>query len=237
MKYLAITDSHIEKLKTLLISQTFAHQHEFFKARHERQRSLLKSRQIGADWYFALEALTDAAANGEDQVFLTAENGWKTPQQYVLAFARFAGIIGSDDEEAESATHFRLSNGAQITFFDETAHFACHSGNVYVSEYAWANKPANMIKIAKGIAAHKRYRLTFYTSASQNKAAFKAYQSLVAHSGWSKTVTAQDAINSGCTLFDNEWLQELKSLHTPEDFKMLYECEWVIDSEAEECEA
>ena len=37
-----------------------------------RIRNLLKSRQIGATWYFAFEAFVDALETGRNQIFLSA---------------------------------------------------------------------------------------------------------------------------------------------------------------------
>ncbi|EEI2191350.1 terminase, partial [Salmonella enterica] len=57
---------------------TWAEEHLFEYQKHLRRnigqlvRNILKSRQIGATWYFAFEAFENAVMTGDPQIFLSA---------------------------------------------------------------------------------------------------------------------------------------------------------------------
>jgi hypothetical protein len=54
-----------------------------------RIRNLLKSRQIGATYYFAREALIDALTTGRNQIFLSASKAQAHVfKQYIIEFAK-----------------------------------------------------------------------------------------------------------------------------------------------------
>ncbi|MBF0335952.1 MAG: oxidoreductase, partial [Alphaproteobacteria bacterium] len=50
----------------------FVYQWTWHGAKRYRVRDIMKSRQIGATWYFAREALIDAITSGDNQIFLSA---------------------------------------------------------------------------------------------------------------------------------------------------------------------
>ncbi|MQE71226.1 terminase large subunit domain-containing protein, partial [Vibrio parahaemolyticus] len=50
----------------------FEYQHVMRKNIKQRIRNILKSRQIGATYYFSGEALEDAILTGDNQIFLSA---------------------------------------------------------------------------------------------------------------------------------------------------------------------
>jgi len=55
----------------------------------KRTRMILKSRQIGATWYFAREALADALVTGRNQIFLSASKAQAHVfKQYIIQFAK-----------------------------------------------------------------------------------------------------------------------------------------------------
>ncbi|NVH69973.1 terminase, partial [Burkholderia pseudomallei] len=60
----------------------------------QRTRNILKSRQIGATWYFAREALVDALDTDRNQIFLSASKAQAHVfKQYITQFARAAADI------------------------------------------------------------------------------------------------------------------------------------------------
>ncbi|EIW8657804.1 TPA: terminase family protein, partial [Klebsiella pneumoniae subsp. pneumoniae] len=67
------TDEQIEKLEEIFRNGMFEYQRHWWEAgiKH-RIRNVLKSRQIGATYYFAREALMDALMTGRNQIFLSA---------------------------------------------------------------------------------------------------------------------------------------------------------------------
>ncbi|EHQ0062106.1 TPA: terminase large subunit domain-containing protein, partial [Escherichia coli] len=54
------TEEQIVALREKILPSLAWHQREWYDNRHHRNRMILKSRQIGATWYFAREALLDA---------------------------------------------------------------------------------------------------------------------------------------------------------------------------------
>ncbi|MCV5225110.1 terminase family protein, partial [Escherichia coli] len=71
-------------------SSMFAYQRHWWEAgnRH-RIRNLLKSRQIGATFFFAREALIDAITTGRNQIFLSASKAQAHVfKQYIIDFAK-----------------------------------------------------------------------------------------------------------------------------------------------------
>ena len=69
----AISESQQQALIDNFYKIMFGYQQQWFQAGQQyRIRNILKSRQIGATYYFALEALIDALQTGRNQIFLSA---------------------------------------------------------------------------------------------------------------------------------------------------------------------
>lgn len=84
------TDEQIEKLEEIFRAGMFEYQRHWWDAgiKH-RIRNLLKSRQIGATYYFAREALIDALTTGRNQIFLSASKAQAHVfKQYIIDFAK-----------------------------------------------------------------------------------------------------------------------------------------------------
>lgn len=198
------------------------------------RRVLTKMRQCGADWFFSLEALSDALTTGRNQIFLGCGDGQsqinRTYLNALLSEARpqlQIHVLRLTDHYLE------LSNGAFIYFINPDSCCAALHGNVYVSEYAWADSPKNMIALAKSLSMHARYHATYYTTPSPSPEAWREYKKLISrNSTTSMTFTADDAAASGATLatgaalFDDEWLNDMKKELSAVDWKMLFMCEW-----------
>lgn len=84
------TDEQIEKLEEVFHASMFDYQRHWFEAgKTNRIRNLLKSRQIGATFYFAREALIDALLTGRNQIFLSASKAQAHVfKQYIIDFAK-----------------------------------------------------------------------------------------------------------------------------------------------------
>lgn len=67
-----ISEELIEKLVEVFLDECYEHQKDWYRAGNQRTRVILKSRQIGATFYFAREALIDALTTGRNQIFLSA---------------------------------------------------------------------------------------------------------------------------------------------------------------------
>ena len=66
------SEEQIEKLIEAFRDGCFDYQQDWYRAGNQRTRAILKSRQIGATYYFAREALIDALTTGRNQIFLSA---------------------------------------------------------------------------------------------------------------------------------------------------------------------
>ncbi|MBN4659165.1 oxidoreductase, partial [Escherichia coli] len=89
----AVDDEQQERLIERFEDSLFAYQRVWRRAAlAERIRNILKSRQIGATWYFAREALVDALETGRNQIFLSASKAQAHVfRQYILQFAAEEG--------------------------------------------------------------------------------------------------------------------------------------------------
>lgn len=193
-----------------------------------RRRVLTKMRQCGADWFFSLEALSDALATGRNQIFLgCSDDQSQVNRAYISALLDHAGPQLQNHVSRMTDFCLQLTNGAHIYFIDPDSHCAALHGNVYASEYAWADSPKNMIALAKGLSMHARYHATYYTTPSSNPEAWQEYKKLIASNiATSMIFTAEDAATSGATFFDDEWLNTMKSELSAADWRMLFMCEW-----------
>ena len=209
-------------------AEPFNYQMSWNLGARSRQRVLTKMRQCGADWFFSLEALSDALATGRNQIFLGCSDRQSlADKNYITAFLNTGGPELQSHVSHMTDGGLKLTNGAHIYFISPESLCAGLSGNVYVSEYAWADSPRNMIAIAKGLSMHKRYHATYYSTPSPNPEAWREYKKLIAsNSTTSMLFTADDAASSGAALFDDEWLNDMKKEYSAEAWKMLFMCEW-----------
>lgn len=86
-----ITEEMTEKLIEVFLDGCLEYQKDWYRAGNQRTRMILKSRQIGATYYFAREALIDALLTGRNQIFLSASKAQAHIfKAYIQAFAREA---------------------------------------------------------------------------------------------------------------------------------------------------
>ena len=212
---------------------------------------ILKSRQIGATWYFAREALIDAITTGRNQIFLSASKAQAHIfKQYILQFAaESCGVELAGDPIV-------LSNGAHIYFLGTNARTAQgYHGNFYFDEFFWTHRFTELNKVASGMAMHKMWRKTYFSTPSsiqheayahwsgdrfnKRRAKDERIQIDLSHdrlgSGgftgedkvWRNIVNIIDATRGGCDLFD---LEELRLEYNPEEFENLLMCGFIDDS-------
>lgn len=128
----------------------------------QRTRAILKSRQIGATWYFAREALVDAIQSGRNQIFLSASKSQAHVfKQYIIQFAKEAcGVELSGDPIV-------LPNGAHLYFLGTNARTAQgYHGNFYFDDFFWTHNFTELNKVASGMAMQKMYRKTYFSTPS-----------------------------------------------------------------------
>lgn len=230
----------------------FGHQKIWHRNSHERTRMVLKSRQIGATWYFAREALLDAIQTGRNQIFLSASKAQAHIfKQYIVQFAHEAcGVELAGDP-------IILANGAHLYFLGTNARTAQgYHGNFYFDEFFWTHRFEELNKVASGMAMHKQWRKTYFSTPSSIQHEAFAYwngdrfnkrrpkdQRIaldLSHGRlaggftgedkvWRNIVTILDAEAGGCDLFD---IDELRLEYNTEEFANLLMCEFIDDTQS-----
>lgn len=243
------SDEQIEKLEEIFRNGMFEYQRHWWQAgvKH-RIRNLLKSRQIGATYFFAREALIDALITGRNQIFLSASKAQAHVfKQYIIEFAREVDVELKGDP-------MTLSNGATLYFLGTNARTAqSYHGNLYLDEYFWIPKFQELRKVASGMALHKKWRQTYFsTPSSLTHSAYPFWSGALFNKGRAKAdrveidlshahlspgalcpdgqfrqiVTIEDAVRGGCNLFD---LDQLSLEYSPDEFQNLLMCQFVDD--------
>lgn len=248
-----LTEEQVEQLVEAFEKGLFRYQSNWNAVRKtQRVRNILKSRQIGATWYFAREALIDAITSGDNQVFLSASKSQAHAfRDYIVEFVK--EVTGVELK----GTPIKLWNGAILYFLGTNSKTAQgYHGHVYCDEYSWITKFAEFRKVASAMATHKKWRITYFSTPSTithdahafwtgdafNKGRRKAdrVEFDVSHGAlqhgvecpdgqWRQIVTIEDAEADGCNLFD---IDRLRLEYNDQDFANLYLCVWVDDSAA-----
>ncbi|SPK73041.1 Bacteriophage P2 GPP capsid protein Terminase, ATPase subunit [Cupriavidus taiwanensis] len=247
----AISDEEQGQLVDAFMDSMFDYQRVWYEAGlAERIRNILKSRQIGATWYFAREAFIDALTTGRNQIFLSASKAQAHVfKHYIIQFAKdAAGVELKGDPMV-------LPNGATLYFLGTNARTAqSYHGNLYLDEYFWIQRFQELRKVASGMAIHARWRQTYFSTPSS--LAHEAYpfwsgalfnrgrrkdqhvQVDVSHAHlragrrcadgqWRQVVTVEDAVRGGCNLFD---LEQLRREYSDADFENLLMCGFIDDT-------
>lgn len=222
-------------------------------------RFILKSRQIGATFYFAREALIRCLDTGNNQIFISASRAQANIfRQYIQAFVAdtigvklegdpivldLDGVSGPSGEPPKLyflGTNYRTAQG--------------YHGDVYVDECFWIHGFEQLNKVASAMSAQKRYRKTYFSTPSTI-----AHQ---AHAMWTgerfnarrpkdqrvAIDVSHGALKDGKLGADGIWRQivtlldaeakgcdlfdrnELELEYSPDEFNNLFMCEFVDDS-------
>ncbi|PKO48998.1 MAG: oxidoreductase [Betaproteobacteria bacterium HGW-Betaproteobacteria-4] len=249
----AISEAQQEELVAAFMKSLFPYQECWYRAglKH-RVRNLLKSRQIGATWYFAREGFIDALETGRNQIFLSASRA----QAHV--FKGYIKQFAADTADVElQGEHFVLPNGATLYFLGTNSRTAqSYHGNVYMDEYFWIQKFQEFRKVASGMAMHKHWRLTYFSTPSavsheaypfwtgdlfnKGRSTADKVKVDVSHAAlkngrlcedfqWRQIVTVLDALGGGCNLFD---IEQLRREYSPDEFMNLLMCMFIDDGES-----
>ncbi|MCQ8545341.1 terminase ATPase subunit family protein [Klebsiella pneumoniae] len=245
------SDEAIEKLEEIFFAESFEYQLRWHRAGLEhRIRDILKSRQIGATFYFSREALLHALKTGHNQIFLSAS---KTQayvfREYIIQFARRVDVELTGDPIVIG------NNGAKLIFLGTNSNTAqSHNGDLYVDEIFWIPNFQKLRKVSSGMASQSHLRSTYFSTPSTlahgaypfwsgelfNRGRARASERVdidISHDAlaagvacpdgqWRQIVTIEDALAGGCTLFNLEQLQRENSV---DDFRNLFMCEFVDD--------
>lgn len=247
----AFSDAQKDKLFQDFKESLFNYQKVWYRNGDQRSRFILKSRQIGATWYFAREALMDAMETGRNQIFISASKAQAHVfKQYITQFARDSADL---DLKGDPIV---LPNGATLYFLGTNYRTAqSYHGNLYLDEVFWIPRFTELFKVASGMAMHKQWRKTLFSTPSSmaheayplwsgaafNKRRSKADQKIfdIAHAAlavgqvcadkiWRQIVTILDAEKGGCNLFDIDELRDFE--YSPDQFDNLLMCNFIDDT-------
>ncbi len=236
----SITPEALEKIRKEIF---YDYQHNWHENKHQRTRFILKSRQIGATFYFAWEAFEDAILTGDNQIFLSAsKNQAEIFKAYIIMFAKKYFEI-----ELKGSDCILLSNDAELRFVSTNGRTAQgYHGHLYIDEVFWIQDFKKLNLLAGGMASHKKWRKTYFSVPSikthgayalwsgeeynekrKTKVDFDLSHNalknglLGADKIWRNIVNIVDAQDKGCDLFDIEQLRDERS---ESEFNNLYMC-------------
>lgn len=249
----AISEEQHEQLVDAFKDGMFEYQKLWWRAGlQHRIRNILKSRQIGATYFFAHEAFIDAIETGRNQIFLSASKSQAHVfKQYIIQFAKDAAGVELRGDP------IILPNGAHLYFLGTNFRTAqSYHGNLYLDEFFWIHKFQTFRKVAAGMASHKKWRQTYFSTPSAiTHDAYPFWTGSLFNKGrpkderieidtghaalvngrlcedgqWRQIVTVEDAERGGCDLFD---INQLKLENSPDEYNNLYMCQFIDDTQA-----
>ena len=231
----------------------FPYQRELLETKRHRNRFFLKSRQIGFTWFFAQEAFKDACLTGDNQIFLSATRAQaEVFRSYIVALAKEKFNI----ELKGNPLVLNTAKGQATLYFlsNNSKSAQSYHGHVYIDECFWIQGFNELYKVASGMASHKKWRRTLFSTPSavahqaydlwtgeRFQKRFKAKRAtfptakelrqgvLCPDTFYRKVITLEDAIAGGCDLFD---LESLKLEYSADEFQNLFLCEFVDDTQS-----
>jgi uncharacterized protein YjcR len=249
----SLDEGQIEALREAFLESSFEYQLHWYEAgQKHRIRNILKSRQIGATFFFAREAIVDAFETGRNKIFLSASRAQAHIfKNYIVQFVKEVCDVELKGDPLV------LDNGAELHFLGTNSKTAQgYHGDVYLDEYFWIHRFQEFRKVTSGMAMHKKWRQTYFSTPSSigheaypfwngelfNKRRPKAEREEfdVSHAAlaggalcpdgqWRQIVTVEDAIAGGCDLFD---LDQLRLEYSQDEFANLLMCQFVDDSQS-----
>lgn len=249
----SLDEGQVEALREAFLESSFEYQLHWYEAgQKHRIRNILKSRQIGATFFFAREAIVDAFETGRNKIFLSASRAQAHIfKNYIVQFVKEVCDVELKGDPLV------LDNGAELHFLGTNSKTAQgYHGDVYLDEYFWIHRFQEFRKVTSGMAMHKKWRQTYFSTPSSigheaypfwngdlfNKRRPKAEREEfdVSHAAlaggalcpdgqWRQIVTVEDAIAGGCDLFD---LDQLRLEYSQDEFANLLMCQFVDDSQS-----
>jgi uncharacterized protein YjcR len=250
----------LAKIKAVFEGRLYAYQRDWMNTTTLRTRMLVKSRQIGATYYFGPERLIRAVELGYNQIFISASrsqaNIFRTYINNLVLEVLGVQLSGDplvidrgEDEDGNPLTPVTL-------YFLGTNYRTAqgYSGDVIIDECFWIYGFEEIYKVASAIATHQQFTRTLFSTPSSishqaypmwtgeryNKKRPKdkrvriptSHEALKnGHQGgdniYRQIVTIHDAIEKG---FDKVNLDELIDEYGVDEFRNLFECEFVDDA-------
>lgn len=231
----------------------FAYQWEWWEARIHDGRVILKSRQIGATYYFAMEALIIAITTGKNQIFVSASK--KQAAQFRRNIVRVVKRVLDLDLQGDPMRLILPDHPAGEVFLHflgtQVSSVQGYSGDLYLDECGWVRNFKDIQEVASAMALQAVYRETYFTTPSSMDHTFYSFWTgaeynrdrpkedqinldvshanlkhgkLCADGYWRQIVTIYDAIERGCNLFN---IDKVKRKYSPARFAMLCMCQFI----------
>lgn len=166
-----ITADMLEKLKSDLEDALYAHQEDWYASTSLRTRFIIKSRQIGATWYFARERFLRGMETGNNQIFISASRAQAHIfRNYIVQWVeQVCGVklsgdpitVQRSDDDGEILPSFNL-------YFLGTNYRTAqgYSGDVIIDEGFWIYGFKQLYKVASAMATHKQFTRTIFSTPS-----------------------------------------------------------------------
>lgn len=183
LKSNTLDEAAIEACRKLFEEELFSHQRAWWEASGEVIRFILKSRQIGATWYFAREAFMRGMDTGNNQIFLSASRDQADVfKAYIQDFVYLATGIELKGQGKKMVVKRVSEDGerlSDVTFYFLATNFRTaqgYHGDVYLDEVFWVPGFDVFGDVAMGMATQKQYRITlFSTPSTVNHPAYKKW--------------------------------------------------------------
>lgn len=256
-----ITYEEYCKLKDAFLDGLYGYQELWWANVNRRTRMLLKSRQIGATFYFAREAFIRALETGNNQIFISASRAQANIfRQYIVEFVQsvlgrqLTGdpmVISREDEDGNAldpvtlyflGTNYRTAQG--------------YHGDVYIDECFWIYGFEQINKVASAISTQTRYHKTYFSTPStiaheaypmwtgerfnKRRAKENRVSIDVSHAAVAAGMLGADGIwrhtltieDAIALGFDLVDLEELRLEYSVDEFDNLFLCQFVDDSKS-----
>jgi len=249
-----LSDEDVDKLKDWF-KKTFLrwdYQKRWFEAKDQFQiRNILKSRQIGATYYFAHEAFLDALETGDNQIFLSAT---KSQAKIFIEYIKKT-VLDVCGVKLKGTDRLQIDNDATIYALATNKSSAQgYHGHYYFDEYFWVHGFKEFQRTSSGMAMHSKWRETYFsTPSSMGHEAYPFWTgehfneqrpksehisvdidhktlrngNLGEDDQWRNMVTVEDAIEDGCDLFD---IDKLRRKYAGPTFDNLLMCKFIDDA-------
>lgn len=224
-------------------------------------RFILKSRQIGATFYFAREALIRAIETGNNQIFISAsKNQANIFREYIIDFV--AGVTGVKLQGSPIVLDLEGVEGPggeppKLYFLGTNYRTAQgYHGDVYLDEVFWVHGFDKIWTVASAMASQKYYRITlFSTPSTKAHLAYKLWTGERNNEGRAKgdrveIDVSHEALQAGVLGPDGIWrqivtiddaiaggcdlfiLEKLLAGYSDQEIDQLYRCNFLDDGES-----
>lgn len=257
-----IDDGLAERLIEAFSTGLYRFQDNWKNTTSLRTRFILKSRQIGATFYFARERLIRALETGNDQIFISASRAQANVfRRYICDFVfRTVGvqlrgdpivIDRGDDEDGNPR------KPVSLLFLGTNYRTAqSYSGDVIIDECFWIHDFEEIFKVAGAMATHEKFTRTLFSTPST--IAHQAYPMWsgerfnkrrrkeervkidISHEALKDGVVGPDGVyrqiitvhDAIAQGFDLVNLDQLLLENSLDEFEQLFECNFIDDSKS-----